>query len=132
MKFTYALVASIGIALAFPASSLAQDATAPVAAAAAKAKARAKAKAKAPPKNATQAIISNAQASALTGMQISNAAGKVVAAIKKPVDPGKKSTLKLPAKAGCLFTVSAAFADGSEFDPTEVDLCVDKNIRFTD
>lgn len=128
MKPVYALVASLGIALAFPSAGSAQDATAPAAAA----KAKARAKVKAPPKNATQAIISNAQASALTGMHITNAAGKVMASLKKPVDPGKKITLKLPAKAGCLFTINAAFADGSEFDPAEVDLCVDKNVRFTD
>lgn len=132
MKFAYALIATLGLALALPAASAAQDATAPVAATAAKAKAKARAKAKATPKSATSAIVTNARTSAVTGLQITNSAGKVMGSIKKPLEAGKKITLTLPKKAGCLFTVNASFADDSEFDPSEVDLCVDKNVRFTD
>ena len=89
-------------------------------------------KAKAVPKNASEAIVTNTRASAVTGLSITNAAGKSLASLKKPLEAGKKISFKLPAKSGCVFSVNASFADDSEFEPAEVNLCIDKNIRFTD
>ena len=84
------------------------------------------------PKNASEVVLTNARTVAVTGVAIADGKGKRMGSLKKPLDAGKKLTIKLPAKAGCLFTINAAFADNADFEQTEVDLCVDKQVRFTD
>lgn len=84
------------------------------------------------PKNASEAIVTNGRTVAVTGLEITTAKGDKVGTLKQPLQPGKKITFKFRPRNGCLFTVNAAFADQSDFDPTEVDLCTDKNIRFVD
>lgn len=84
------------------------------------------------PKNASEVIVTNARTVALTGLEITTAKGEKVATLKKPLEPGKKLTYRFRPRNGCIFTVNAAFADESGFDPTEVDLCTDKNVRFTE
>ncbi|MGL5446661.1 MAG: hypothetical protein ACRDBL_05065, partial [Rhabdaerophilum sp.] len=64
--------------------------------------------------------------------EITNSKGEKVGTLKRALEPGKKIAFKIKPRNGCLFTVNAAFADEAEFDATEVDLCTDKNIRFTD
>lgn len=81
-------------------------------------------------KNATEVVVSNARTVALTGLSINNGEGKAITTLKKPLEPGKKISLKLAAKAGCTFVVNASFADEAEFEETQVDLCADKNLRF--
>lgn len=87
---------------------------------------------KAPPKNASSAIVSNARTVALTGLTLTSAGGKNVATLKKPLAPGKKQSFKIAGKAGCLFSVNASFEDDAELEQSEVDLCLDSNIRLTD
>lgn len=84
------------------------------------------------PKNASEAIVTNARTVPVTGLEITNAKGEKVGTLKQALAPGKKITFKFKPRNGCLFTVNAAFGDEADFDATEVDLCVDKNIRFTD
>ena len=83
------------------------------------------------PKNATEIVLTNARPAALSGFELSRD-GKKFAAIKKPLDAGKKITIKLPKNAGCEFVVNAAFADDAEFEETQVNLCADKSVRLTD
>lgn len=117
----------------FAQSAPAEEATAQAAGAAAKAAGRAKAAAKKKAaKNATEIVITNARQTNVTGVSVTSAAGKAVATLKKPLAPGKKIALKLGKNAGCTFSINASFADDADFDQTDVDLCADKNVRFTD
>lgn len=100
-------------------------------AAAAKVKAKAKKKA-AKGQHAGAISILNARADAVAAVSITNAKGKVVASVKKAIAPGKKVGLSIPGGNGCDFTVAARFGDGTEFEPTPVNLCRDKTLRFTD
>jgi hypothetical protein len=84
------------------------------------------------PKNASEAIVTNGRTVAVTGLEITTAKGDKVGTLQKALEPGKKITFRFRPRNGCIFTVNAAFADDSGFDPTEVDLCTDKNIRFVD
>lgn len=87
---------------------------------------------RAPAKNATSFTLINARSVAVTGLSVTSAAGKNVAALRAQLAPGKRIAFKIPANSGCLFTVNASFADDAEFDQSEVDLCADKNVRLTD
>ena len=133
------LIAGFTVLLAVSAPVLAQ--TAPVAEEATEAAAGAAKKAatraagaakKKAAKNATEIVLTNARQANVTGVSVTNAEGKAVAALKKPLAPGKKISLKLAKNAGCTVSVNASFSDDAEFDQTDVDLCADKNVRFTD
>lgn len=100
--------------------------------AAAKAKAKAKKKAAPKGKNAAEVVIANARADAIVAVSLTTGKGKTISVVKKSLPSGKKHAMKLPAGSGCDFTVNARFADGSEFEPTAVNLCMDKTLRFTD
>lgn len=128
-------LASLIIALSLGAgTALAQQApAADPAAAPARPKAAPKAKKKAPAKNATEAVLTNARSgAAVTGVSITSSGGKSVGGLKKPLEAGKKISIKLPKNAGCTFSINASFSDDAEFDQTDVNLCADKNVRFTD
>ncbi|MCZ8374940.1 MAG: hypothetical protein O9342_06155 [Beijerinckiaceae bacterium] len=108
--------------------AVAQQANAPAAAPAAPRTAQ-----RAVPKNAAEIVLANARSGAVvTGISVTSAAGKSVATLKKPLEPGKKITIKLPKNSGCTFAVNASFSDDAEFDQTDVNLCMDKTVRFTD
>lgn len=83
-------------------------------------------------KNATELVLINNRGAAVTGFQLTSAAGKNAATLKNVLEPGKKVTLKIAKGAGCVFSANAAFSDDAEFDQTEVDLCKDKTIKFVD
>jgi hypothetical protein len=85
-----------------------------------------------PPKNAAEVVFVNGRQGVLVEAAVTNAAGKAVARLKRPLEPGKRAAFKLPAKAGCVFAVSAAFSDEANFDQGEVNLCADKVVRFVD
>lgn len=83
------------------------------------------------PKNATELVLTNARPATVTGFELSRE-GKKFAAIKKPLEAGKKITIKLPKNAGCEFVVNVAFSDEAEFEETQVNLCADKTVRLID
>jgi hypothetical protein len=85
-----------------------------------------------PAKNASEIVLVNARQAAVSGLSVTSAAGKEVAKLKKPLEPGKRIAIRLPKNSGCTFSVNAAFADDAEFDQTDVNLCADKTIRFVD
>lgn len=93
---------------------------------------KAKAKKKVVAKNASTLILVNNRGAAVTGLQVTSAAGKNVAKLKSALEPGKKITLTLAKGAGCAFAINAAFSDDAELEQTQVDLCADKTVRFTD
>lgn len=130
-----ALVSAALVSTSMPA--LAQQAPAPGAAAeqaagAAKAKVKRVAKKKVPAKNASEIVLANARTAVVTDVSVTSAAGKSVATLKKPLEPGKKITIRLPKNSGCTFAINASFSDDAEFDQSEVNLCTDKTVRFTE
>ena len=108
--------AALALAALFSAPALAQQAP----------------KAKPLPKNASEIVIINARPATVTGLELANAEGKKVVALKKPIEANKKATLRLPKKAGCTFVVNVAYSDDAEFEETQVNLCADKTVRLTD
>lgn len=134
MAFKTGLAAAFLAFAALSTSVQAQQAPAPGAEAAAPAAQRAvrTAKKKAAAKNATEVVFLNARSGAVvTGATLTSAGGKT-AGLKQPLAPGKKVSVKLPKGAGCVFALNASFSDDGEFDQTEVNLCTDKTVRFTD
>jgi len=132
MRFSKAVLVTTASLMLGSMPALAQSAedvekAPPVAAAKAKAK-----KVAAKGKNASDVTVVNARADEIVSVSVTTAKGKTIALVKKSLPAGKKHVFKLPAGSGCDFTVNARFADGTEFDPTPVNLCVDKTLRFTD
>ncbi len=125
------------LALSFPAQAQqapAPDEEAPAAAPAAPA-ARPAARAarrKATAKNATEVVFLNNRASAVTAINMTGQSGKPSSMLKAPLAPGKKISVKLRKNAGCTFTLDASFDDEAPFEPTQVDLCADKTVNFTE
>jgi hypothetical protein len=93
---------------------------------------RSKASKKAPAKNAVEVVFVNNRSSAVNAVTMTGQAGKASSMLKGPLQPGKKVSVRLRKNAGCTFTVDASFADEAPFEATEVDLCADKTISFTE
>ena len=134
MMFRSSLALAAVALLAVSAPVFAQQAPAPGAeqAAAAPAKAKKAAKKKVAAKNASEIVLVNGRGAVVTAVSVTSAAGKQVAALKKPLEAGKKISIKLPKGAGCTFAINASFSDDAEFDQSEVNLCTDKTVRFTE
>ncbi len=135
MFFRSGLAIAVSAALLISAPVLAQQAPAPAATpapAADAAKAKRPAQKKAAAKNAGEIVLVNARGAVVTGASVTSAAGKTVATLKKPLEAGKKIVIKLPKNSGCVFAINASFSDDAEFDQSEVNLCADKTVRFTE
>lgn len=134
MIFRSSLAVAVVALMSLSAPVFAQQAPAPGAEAAAAAPARAKraAKKKVAAKNASEIVLVNGRGAVVTAVSVTSAAGKQVAALKKPLEGGKKISIKLPKGAGCTFAINASFSDDAEFDQSEVNLCTDKTVRFTE
>lgn len=132
------MVSKTGLALvaALMGIGIAQAQTAPPApdagAAASETKKRVPKKKKQAAKNATEVVFVNGRQAVVTGATVISAAGKTVATLKRPLEPGKRAAFKLPKGAGCTFGINASFSDDAEFDQTDVNLCADKTVKFTD
>jgi hypothetical protein len=79
----------------------------------------------------TQINLDNQRTATLTELTLTDAEGKAVGRITKPLSAGKKSVLKLSRGKGCDVTVSARFDDEGVVEET-LDLCSEKVLRFTD
>jgi hypothetical protein len=135
MVFKFSLAIATVALMSLSAPVYAQQAPASgaeAAATAAPARARKAAKKKAAAKNATEIVLVNNRNAVVTGVSVTSAAGKSVASLKKALEPGKKISIKLPKGAGCTFAINASFSDDAEFDQSEVNLCTDKTVRFTE
>ena len=76
-----------------------------------------------------QMSVENERGANLTELVISDAEGKAIARLARPLAAGKKSMIKLAKTKGCEMTVSAKFDDEGEVDEV-VNLCREKRIRF--
>lgn len=74
--------------------------------------------------------INNASPNVLTGLEVSGE-GKS-ASLSKPIAPKKKATLKLPAFKSCMVSVSATFEGQGTAEASELDICKEKAVRFTE
>jgi hypothetical protein len=79
----------------------------------------------------TQINIDNQRPAALTALVITDAEGKNIGKISRPLAAGKKSILKLAKTKGCEMNVQATFDDDGEINET-LDLCKEKVLRFKD
>lgn len=82
------------------------------------------------PVPARSIAISNASPNVLSGLEVSGD-GKS-ARLSKPVAPQKKAVLKLPAFKSCTVSVSATFEGQAASEASELDICKEKSIRFTE
>jgi hypothetical protein len=57
---------------------------------------------------------------------------RIVGSLPKGLAAGKSAKLKLMKPTGCSYNVLARFADGTETEAEDVDLCADKTLRLTD
>jgi hypothetical protein len=112
MFFRMAAVGMLGIA-AFPTVSLAQGRA---------------------PKPPAEITVVNARAEGMVGIVIQTTGEKprIVGSMPKGLAPGKSAKLKLMKPAGCTYNVLARFADGTETEAEDVNLCADKTLRLTD
>lgn len=74
--------------------------------------------------------VQNDSQNTLTSLEVSGD-GKS-ARLAKPLKPKGRTTLRLPAMKGCTVSVAAAFDGTGEPQTTELDICKDKSVRFTD
>lgn len=74
--------------------------------------------------------VNNASPNVLTALEVSGD-GKS-ARMSKPLAPTKKATLKLPAFKSCTVTVAASFEGQAAGESSELDICKEKSIRFTE
>lgn len=76
--------------------------------------------------------VTNARTATLAGLVLSNAEGKAVARLTKPLAPGKKATLAIAKGATCVLEMAATFDDEAENANAQIDICKDKSLRFVD
>jgi hypothetical protein len=76
-----------------------------------------------------QMSVENERGANLTELVISDAEGKAIARLAKPLAAGKKATVKLAKSKSCEMTIAARFDDEGEVDEV-VNLCREKRLRF--
>ena len=85
------------------------------------------------PKAPAEITVTNARGTAnLVSLTLVGQDGAAIAALKKPLAPGKSVKLKLAKRAPCELTVAAAFDDENDGAGGEVNVCEDKTLRLTD
>jgi hypothetical protein len=57
---------------------------------------------------------------------------KIVGTLRQGLAPGKSAKLALKGAKGCSYNVLARFADGTETEGEDMDLCADQTIRLTE
>ncbi len=86
------------------------------------------------PKPPSEITVTNARADGMVGIVIQTTGDKprIVGSMPKGLAPGKSAKLKLMKPAGCTYNILARFADGTETEAEDVNLCADKTLRLTD
>jgi len=82
------------------------------------------------PKPVSAVVITNAREVPATEVAI-GADGQTVR-LAKPLAPKAQATLRLPKMGGCMVVVEAVFQDEATSELSELDVCKDRTIRFTD
>mgnify|MGYP001807767204 CR=1 FL=1 len=109
---------------AAPAAPVAQDEVLP---ARPKKAVRAKPRGPVPARSLT---VLNGTPQVLVGLEVSQESKG--ARLKKPLAPGKKTTLALPAFKGCEVAVASTFEGQPANEPMPVDICKEKSLNFRD
>jgi hypothetical protein len=78
-----------------------------------------------------QINLDNQRAATLTELTLTDAEGKAIGRITKPLATGKRTVLKLSRGKSCDVTVVARFDDEGAIEEN-LDLCSEKVLRFTD
>lgn len=79
-----------------------------------------------------QITLVNARTAALTGLSLTDDAGKQVGSLKAAIAAGKKGTIALAKGTPCAINVAASFDDEGYIEASQVDVCKDRTIRLTD
>ncbi|KRE17661.1 hypothetical protein ASE63_00150 [Bosea sp. Root381] len=81
-----------------------------------------------------QITIHNMRSAPLTTFEIATGGEqpRLIGKLAKPLEPGKRATVKLNKPAGCSYAILAKFGDDVESDAEDMDLCRDKVIRLTE
>ena len=82
------------------------------------------------PKPVSAVVITNSRGVQATDVAV-GANGQTVR-LSKPLAPKAQATLRLPKMAGCMVVVAARFEDEAASELSELDVCKDRTIRFTD
>jgi hypothetical protein len=82
------------------------------------------------PKQVSTVVITNSRGVQATDVAV-GANGQTVR-LSKPLAPKAQATLRLPKMAGCMVVVAAVFQDEATSELSELDVCKDRTIRFTD
>jgi hypothetical protein len=82
------------------------------------------------PKQVSTVVITNSRGVQATDVAV-GANGQTVR-LSKPLAPKAQATLRLPKMAGCMVVVAALFQDEATSELSELDVCKDRTIRFTD
>lgn len=85
-------------------------------------------------KSATSLTLTNKRAVPLVAFEVSQGGenGKVVARLSKPLAPGKKLVLPLKGGKGCVYDLRGAFADDSEVETENYDICRGGPVNLTE
>lgn len=78
-----------------------------------------------------QIPVENRRAAVLTELVINAEDGKTIARLAKPLEAGKRATLRLTRAKGCTVSVAARFDDEAESDG-QVNLCTERVLRFVE
>jgi hypothetical protein len=82
------------------------------------------------PKPVSAVVITNSRGVQATDVAV-GVNGQTVR-LSKPLAPKAQATLRLPKMAGCMVVVAAVFEDEAASELSELDVCKDRTIRFTD
>ena len=82
------------------------------------------------PKTVSAVVITNSRGVQATDVAV-GANGQTVR-LSKPLAPKAQASLRLPKMAGCMVVVAARFEDEAASELSELDVCKDRTIRFTD
>lgn len=78
-----------------------------------------------------QIPVENRRAAVLTELVINAEDGKTIARLAKPLEAGKRATLRLTRAKGCTVSIAARFDDEAESDG-QINLCTERVLRFVE
>ena len=82
------------------------------------------------PKPVSAVVITNSRE--VQAAEVAIGANGQTVRLAKPLAPKAQATLRLPKMAGCMVVVAAVFEDEATSEHSELDVCRDRTIRFTD
>jgi hypothetical protein len=85
-------------------------------------------------KSATSLTLTNKRSVPLIAFEVSQGGegGKIVARLNKPLAPGKKLVMPFKGGKGCVYDLRGAFADDSEVETENYDICRGGPVNLTE